>query len=36
MSVEEVLEHLAVVLKEAGNTDNLPALPLTGDAIPLE
>jgi hypothetical protein len=36
MSVEEVLDHLAVVLKEAGSTTNLPALPLTGDAIPLE
>jgi hypothetical protein len=31
-----VLDHLAVVLKEAGNTASLPALPLTGDAIPLE
>ncbi len=36
MSVEEVLDHLAVVLKEAGSTANLPVLPMTGDAIPLE
>ncbi|HEY0786875.1 MAG TPA: hypothetical protein VGD62_13480 [Acidobacteriaceae bacterium] len=36
MSVEEVLQHLEVVLKEAGHTSNLPILPPTGDAIPLE
>ncbi len=32
MSVEEVLEGLEAVLKEAGGTANLPALPRTGDA----
>jgi hypothetical protein len=36
MSVDEVLDHLALVLKEANGTANLPALPHTGDAIPLE
>ena len=33
MTVEEVIDHLEVVLKEAGSTRNLPALPLTGDAL---
>ncbi len=32
MSTEEVLAHLDAVLKEAGNTAKLPALPRTGDA----
>ncbi len=31
MSVEDVLTHLDAVLKEAGNTANLPVLPRTGD-----
>ena len=32
MSVEEVLEHLEAVLKEAGQTHSIPALPiLSGD-----
>jgi hypothetical protein len=35
MSVEEVLEQLDAVVKEAGHTSKLPVLPLTGDAIPL-
>ncbi len=35
MSVEEVLSHLDAVLEEAGNTAKLPALPRTGDAVPL-
>ncbi len=35
MSVEEVLEQLEAVMKEAGHTSRLPVLPLTGDAIPL-
>lgn len=32
MSVDEVLNHLDVILKEAGNTTKLPELPATGDA----
>ena len=32
MSVDEVMDHLHAVLKEAKNTANLPALPRTGDA----
>jgi hypothetical protein len=35
MGTEEVLEHLQVVLQEAGNTANLPVLPPTGDAEPV-
>ena len=35
MSVEEVLEQLHAVLKEAGHTSKLPVLPATGDAVPL-
>jgi hypothetical protein len=31
MTVEEVLEHLTVVLNEAGHTSNLPPLVATGD-----
>jgi hypothetical protein len=37
MSVDEVLSHLEEVLKEAGGTTaNIPALPMTGDAVPLD
>src|ERR1700684_2261815 len=37
MSVAEVLEHVAAVVKEAGHTDNLPSLPVIGeDAHPAE
>ncbi len=32
MSTEEVLVNLEAVLKEAGNTASLPALPRTGDS----
>ncbi len=32
MSVDEVMDHLEAVLKEAKNTANLPVLPRTGDA----
>jgi hypothetical protein len=32
MSVEEVLEHLDAVMKEAGASDKLPILPLVRDA----
>lgn len=35
MSVEEVLSGLDAVLKEAGNTANLPPLPRTGDVAAL-
>jgi len=31
MSVAEVLEHVAAVVKEAGHTQNLPSLPVIGD-----
>jgi hypothetical protein len=31
MSVAEVLEHVAAVVKEAGHTQNLPYLPVIGD-----
>ncbi len=34
MGVEEVLEHLEVVLREAGHTSKLPTLPATDDAQP--
>ena len=37
MSVPEVLEHVAAVVKEAGHTDNLPSLPVIDrDAHPAE
>jgi hypothetical protein len=37
MTVGEVLEHVAVVVKEAGRTDNLPTLPVINrDAHPAE
>ena len=37
MSVDEVLEHVAAVVSEAGNTANLPSLPVIGaDAHPSE
>jgi hypothetical protein len=37
MTVDEVLEHAAAVLKEAGRTDYLPALPVVNsDAHPAE
>ncbi len=32
MSVDEVLEHLDAVIKEAGNSEKLPILPLIRDA----
>lgn len=35
MATDEVLSHLDAVLKEAGNTRKLPALPRTGDDVPL-
>lgn len=35
MSVDEVLEHLDVVLHEAGHTSKLPTLPATDDAQPV-
>jgi hypothetical protein len=35
MSVDEVLEHLEIVLREAGHTSNLPTLPATDDAQPV-
>jgi len=33
MSVPEVLEHVAAVVKEVGHTQNLPSLPVIGDAV---
>jgi len=33
MTVDEVLEHAAAVVKEAGRTDNLPSLPVISDDI---
>ena len=37
MTVDEVLEHAAAVVKEAGTTDKLPSLPVVGpDAHPAE
>jgi hypothetical protein len=33
MSVAEVLEHVAAVVAEAGHTQNLPSLPVIGDAV---
>jgi hypothetical protein len=37
MTVDEVLEHAAAVVKEAGRTDNLPSLPVINqDAHPAE
>jgi hypothetical protein len=37
MTVDEVLEHAAVIVKEAGRTDLLPALPVVNsDAHPAE
>ncbi len=35
MTVDEVLEQLDAVLKEAGSATTLPALPATGHAIPV-
>jgi hypothetical protein len=35
MSVDEVLEHLDVVLHEAGHTSKLPTLPAIDDAQPI-
>ena len=35
MSVDEVLEHLEVVLREAGHTSKLPTLPAMDDAQPV-
>ncbi len=36
MTVDEVLEHAAAVMQEAGSTDNLPTLPVINDDIPPE
>jgi len=37
MTVDEVLEHTAAVVKEVGHTDNLPSLPvINSDAHPTE
>jgi hypothetical protein len=37
MTVDEVLDHVAAVMKEAHHTDNLPSLPVVGgDAHPSE
>ena len=37
MTVDEVLEHTAAVVKEAGHTDKLPSLPvINSDAHPTE
>lgn len=37
MTVDEVLDHVAVVVKEVGNTVNLPSLPvINADAHPTE
>lgn len=33
MTVDEVLEHAAAVVQEAGRTDNLPSLPVINDDI---
>ncbi len=33
MTVDEVLEHAAAVVKEAGRTDNLPSLPVISDDV---
>ncbi len=33
MSVAEVLEHVAAVVAEVGHTQNLPSLPVIGDAV---
>lgn len=33
MTVEEVLEHAAAVVKEAGRTDDLPTLPVINDNV---
>ena len=33
MTVEEVLDHAAAVVKEAGRTDNLPSLPVINENI---
>jgi hypothetical protein len=33
MTVDEVLEHAAAVVKEAGSTDNLPSLPVINEDI---
>ena len=37
MTVDEVLDHAAIIVKEAGRTDNLPSLPVINqDAHPSE
>ena len=37
MSIPEVLDHVAAIVKEAGRTDNLPSLPvINADAHPTE
>ena len=33
MTVDEVLEHAAAVVKEAGHTDKLPSLPVINDEV---
>jgi hypothetical protein len=33
MTVEEVLDHAAAVVKEAGRTDNLPSLPVINENV---
>ena len=33
MTVDEVLEHAAAVVREAGRTDNLPSLPVISDDV---
>jgi hypothetical protein len=33
MTVEEVLEHAAAVVKEVGRTDNLPSLPIINEDV---
>ena len=33
MTVEEVLDHVNAVVKEAGNTSKLPSLPVISDDI---
>lgn len=33
MTVDEVLEHAAAVVKEAGRTENLPSLPVINDEV---
>ena len=36
MTVDEVMEHANAVVKEAGNTDNLPSLPVISDDVQTE